>query len=66
MVLGHENHILCASRFDRAHPLFRIKLRGGKNVRAGCAVTPLAIQKGVRAEVDDDSEFEILPRNLLW
>src|SRR5271157_2841838 len=66
MVLGHENHIGCASRFDRAHPLFRIKIRGSKYVGAGRAVTPLAIQERVGAEMDDDSEFEILPRGLLW
>ena len=43
VVLGHEDDILCASGFDGAHPLIRIKLRGREYLRVGGAVAPLAV-----------------------
>ena len=65
MVLGHKHDISCSSRFDRAHPLVWIELGGTEDLRVGGAVTPLAIQKGIGAKVNDHSELEILPFNLL-
>jgi len=65
VVFRHQNHILCAHSFDGSHPLLSIELRGSKHLGAGRPVSPLAIQERICAEVDEDSEFQILPFHLL-
>jgi len=40
-------------------------LRGIENLRIGGAVAPFAVEKGVRAEMDDGAHLEILPFDLL-
>jgi hypothetical protein len=45
--------------------LLGIELRGVEYFRVGGAVAPFAVEKGVRAEMDDGAHFEILPFDLL-
>ena len=64
-MLGDEHQIIRACGFRCAHPLLGIELRGIENFRIGGAVAPFAIHESVRAEVNEDSDFQILPGDLL-
>ena len=66
MVLGHQHDVASRPQSCAAlHPLVGIAFSGVKDVGIGGAVAPLAIEKSVGAEMDDDAKFEILPGNLL-
>ena len=64
-MLGDEDDILCAGGADGAHPLVGIELGRIEDGGTGRAVAPLAIEKGVGGEVEDDAELEILPGDLI-
>ena len=65
MMLGHHHNIFRTRGLDGAHPLIGIELRGIKDLRAGGAIAPLAILKRVGAKMNNCSDLEILPLNLL-
>ena len=65
MVLGNENHVLGPSSLDSAHPLLGIKVGGSKYFRIGRTVSPFSVEKRVRSKMNDDSELQVLPFDLL-
>ena len=64
-MLRHQHHVARARGLGGLHPLLGIGLRGIEDLRVGRSVAPLAIEKGVGAEVNDDAEFQVLPLHLL-
>ena len=65
MVLGDQHHVLRAGVMNRLHPLVRVELCWIEYARTDRAVAPFTIKKRVCGEVQDDAEFQVLPRNLV-
>ena len=65
MMLRDEHDTLRARRDDRVHPLVGIELRRVEDLRVRRAVGPRAVQKCVRADVQDHARLQVLPHRLL-
>src|SRR5215475_575209 len=65
MVLRNQDRVLCAGRLNGTHPLLGIELSRSEQFWVGSTVSPLAIQEGVGAEMNDDAKLEVLPCDLL-
>lgn len=64
-MLRNQNDIFRSRGLDGAHPLIRIEVRRRKYFRIGSTVSPFAVEESVRAEMNDDAKFEVLPFDLL-
>ncbi len=65
MMLRHHHDIGRTGGLDRLHPLVRIELRRVEYLRVCRSIAPLAVEKSVRAKVEDDAKLQVLPLGLL-
>ena len=65
MMLGDQHYVSDSRRLRRLHPLLWVYIRRIENGGVGGAVSPLAIHKCIRTEVNDRAHLKVLPRDLL-
>ena len=65
MVLGGKDNTLHARCYKGLGPLLAIETRRVKHLRRGVAISPLAVAKGVKTEVNEGVGLHALPVDLL-
>src|SRR5579871_3367926 len=64
-MLRHQNYVPSSGGFDGPHPLVDIELSRGENFGICCAIAPFVVHESIRAKMNQHSEFQILPLDLL-
>ena len=65
VMFGHQNHVLCPRSLHRSDPLLGIDLARIKDAGPRSTIAPFPIKKSVRAKMNDDANFHLLPSHLL-